>query len=343
MTQGKDILKLVSESKDYNFLKENELLKENVILLGLGGSHAYGMNKENSDIDIRGIALNSKEEILLGKDFEQVVDVTTDTTVYSFKKIVSLLTECNPNTIEILGLRPEQYLFVKPEGQVLIDNLQAFLSKRAFFTFTGYANQQLRRLENKVDKNASQPKHIRHILETLNHAKYTFDGKYDSYSPETLELVLSDHPNKTGDKQILLNFNCKNYPLEEFVSMFTELKNINDEYNKIGKRNKKAIEHDKLGKHMAHLLRLYFMLFDIAEEGVVRTYREKEHDLLMAVRNNEYLDENLEPIPEFYKIVDDLNIKTKKLMETSKLPDNPDYKTINKILCNVNEDIVKKN
>ena len=35
--------------------------------------------KKSSDLDIRGIALNSKKEILLSNDFEQVVDENTDT------------------------------------------------------------------------------------------------------------------------------------------------------------------------------------------------------------------------------------------------------------------------
>lgn len=51
-------------SKEYNFLRENEHLGKNIILLGLGGSHAYGTNTETSDLDVRGIATNSKEEIL---------------------------------------------------------------------------------------------------------------------------------------------------------------------------------------------------------------------------------------------------------------------------------------
>ena len=51
-------------SKEYNFLRENEHLGKNIILLGLGGSHAYGTNTESSDLDIRGIAVNRKEEIL---------------------------------------------------------------------------------------------------------------------------------------------------------------------------------------------------------------------------------------------------------------------------------------
>ena len=70
-------------------------LGENIILLTLGGSHAYGIDKEGSDVDIRGIALNTKPEILLGNDFDDVVDVPTDTTIYSFNKMLQLLSSNN--------------------------------------------------------------------------------------------------------------------------------------------------------------------------------------------------------------------------------------------------------
>lgn len=99
-------------SKEYNFLRENEHLGKNIILLGLGGSHAYGTNTESSDLDVRGIAVNRKEEILSNIRFEQFVNEETDTTIYSFNKIIALLSNCNPNTIEILGLKPEHYLYI---------------------------------------------------------------------------------------------------------------------------------------------------------------------------------------------------------------------------------------
>lgn len=61
------------KSDEYDFLRKNEYLGSNTILLVLGGSYAYGTNinteKYVSDIDIRGIALNPKEEVLLGTDF----------------------------------------------------------------------------------------------------------------------------------------------------------------------------------------------------------------------------------------------------------------------------------
>ena len=79
-------IKEALKTSEYDFLREDKNLGENIILLTLGGSHAYGMDKEGSDLDVRGIALNSKKDVLLGTDFEQVVNVDTDTTIYSFIK-----------------------------------------------------------------------------------------------------------------------------------------------------------------------------------------------------------------------------------------------------------------
>ena len=114
------------KTSDYDFLKTNKNLGKNIILLTLGGSYAYGMNIVYSDVDIRGISLNSKQDILLSNDFEQVVDKNTDTVIYSFNKIVDLLTKCNPNTIEILGCLPEHYLYLSDIGKELLNNKKMF-------------------------------------------------------------------------------------------------------------------------------------------------------------------------------------------------------------------------
>lgn len=45
-----DFIKQIN-SQQYNFLKTNKRLGNRIILMGLGGSYAYGTNNENSDID----------------------------------------------------------------------------------------------------------------------------------------------------------------------------------------------------------------------------------------------------------------------------------------------------
>ena len=61
----------ILKKEEYDFIKTNEHLGKHVILLGLSGSYSYGTNNENSDIDVRGVALNRKSDlkftILLGK------------------------------------------------------------------------------------------------------------------------------------------------------------------------------------------------------------------------------------------------------------------------------------
>ena len=106
-------------NKDYAFLTENPLLNNNIILLTLGGSHAYGTNNENSDIDVRGVMFNPMSTLLGNGNFEQFEDKKTDTTVYGLNKYVGLLMNCNPNVIESLGCKPDHYIILTKEGQQL--------------------------------------------------------------------------------------------------------------------------------------------------------------------------------------------------------------------------------
>ena len=124
------------KSNEYGFLAADPHLGNNIILLCVGGSHAYGLNTETSDIDIRGCALNQKSEILYTDNFEQFVETETDTVIYSFNKLISLLCNCNPNTIELLGLRQEHYLYLHPIGRELLNKRKLFFTIIIFRSFT---------------------------------------------------------------------------------------------------------------------------------------------------------------------------------------------------------------
>lgn len=335
-------IKKTINSKEYDFLRTNQHLGKNIILLGLGGSHAYGTNIESSDLDLRGCALNSKTEILTNENFNQFVNEDTDTTIYSFNKLLSLLSNCNPNCIEILGLKPEHYLYLSPVGQELLDNKNLFLSKRAIHSFGGYATAQLRRLDNKAVRSVGQAEREQHILNSINNAVYSYKEKFFPMSEsDYLKLYLDDSDQENFDKEIFMDVHLTHYPLIDYKGMWSDMKNVLSDYAKIGSRNSKAIEHGKLAKHMMHLIRLYLMCLDILERGEIITYREKDHDYLMEIRNGKYLDENKQPIPEFFEVVDDFEKRLEYAKNNTDLPDKPDYNGIRDFSVSVNERIVK--
>lgn len=299
-------IRKVLHGEAYDFLRTNPHLGSRVMLLGLGGSHAYGTDTETSDLDIRGCAVLSKAEILCGESFEQVTDVATDTTVYAFPKLIRLLKECNPNTIEILGLKPEHYLYLSEAGKLLLDNRKLFLSQRAVNSFSGYATAQFRRMDNKSARIAEQPVQEMHILNSIRNAKRHFPEQFFQYPEDAIRLYIDDAVNPQMQKEIFMDISLKHYPLRDYKEMWGRMADIVKSYSRVGQghRNQNAVTHNKLSKHMMHLIRLYLMCIDILEKGEVITYRAAEHDFLMRIRNGEYLDENQQPTAEFFEIIE---------------------------------------
>jgi len=335
------IFQALLHTNEYKFLKEDPRLNDNIILLALGGSHAYGTNVEGSDVDVRGCALNSKEEILLGRDFEQVINNPTDTTIYSFKKLVGLLTACNPNCIEILGCKPEHYLHISPVGQELIDNAHLFLSQRAFHSFGGYATAQLRRLENKVIRDQEQEKREQHILNSIKNAKHSFSDKYFLNDESAIELYIDEAIQEGYTTEIFMNLTLEKYPLRDYAGMLAEMQEIIKSYSKIGKRNERAFTRGQLGKHQMHLVRLYLMCIDILTKEKIVTYREEEHKLLMDIRFGKYLTDGDKPTDEFMMMVDDYEKELEYAKNHTSLPLQPEIKKIDEFVINVHERIIK--
>lgn len=334
-------IKETIKSPAYSFLQENEHLGNNIILLGLGGSHAYGTSTPTSDLDIRGIALNSKADILTNQNFEQFVNEETDTTIYSFNKMITLLSNLNPNTCELLGLKPEHYLYLSPIGQELLDNVDMFLSQKCINTFGGYAHQQLYRLKCKSTHAMQQADLEKHILKTITNLELEFNTKYSSTPSDAIKLYIDTAVQEGYDTEIFMDVNLTHYPLRDYTAMWNEMQNIVKSYGKIGVRNKKAIEHGKVSKHAQHLLRLQYMLLDILKGNGIVTYREKEHDILMDIRNGKYTTEDNQMTEEFYDILHDLEEEVDYAKQHTELPEKPDYKRINEFTMSVNERIVR--
>lgn len=324
------------QQPEYDFLRKDPKLGDNICLLGYGGSYAYGANVEDSDVDIRGIALNSKEELFTDSCFEQIVDNTTDTTIYSLNKIFKLLMNCNPNVIEMLGLK--EYFILTDIGQVLVNNASIFLSKRCIYTFGGYASSQLKRLENKTFTTVDQTKQEEYILRSIEYSLQDFCSKYGiDYSSFRCYTEVSNKEN--FDTEIFIDWNINKIPIRDVQDFFNSANQVIKSYNSIGQRNEKALSHGKINKHAMHLVRLLHMCLDILYEGKIITYREKDHDLLMDIRNGKYSNDNGTLNSEFYEMVTELENKLEiaKIDRAVVVPDKIDYKKCRALLYILND------
>ena len=327
---------------DYDFLRNNEHLGSNIILLGLGGSYAYGLENPNSDVDIRGIALNSKEEVLLGQDFDNVRNNVLDVEIKSLKKYVYLLTKADPGTCELLGLRNEHYLYMSPIGKELYENRHLFISKLCIHTFTQYSRSQIRRMQNKSANASDQEQKEKHILQSIEAVNQWEKEKYAPYDDNSIKLYIDNSIRSEFDKEIYMDVDIKHYPLRDWCNIWNQMKTVCSSYDKNNKRNNYAITHGKISKHMSHLLRAYDMGIKLLLTGEFITYLEDktEREELFAVKRGDFTD-GITIKKEFYDLLDQREEKLQEAIKQTKLPEKPDYEKINEFVMSVNERVVK--
>lgn len=220
---------------------------DNIILEGITGSVAYGLDTENSDVDIKGIYLLPTTAVLsMGYNVEKTTKDHTDPdwVYHELQKFIKLASDCNPTVLELLFLA--EYNILTPVGKLLVDNRHLFLSQSARMKYGGYALSQAKSLATNNGKYGNgrgnrYEKHTRHcfrllhqgreLLETGNLTvrvtpevreqlfavgKLTpsevvtlFEEKYTEF--KTIESVLPEQPDYEGINDLLLQIRKDNY------------------------------------------------------------------------------------------------------------------------------------
>lgn len=328
------------QSPEYDFLRTDSRLNDSIMLLTTGGSYAYGTNISTSDhvsdFDVRGIYSNPAREILTmnyqDKPYENRV---LDVTIYPLVQIITLLTNCNPNTIEILGTKEEHIFMINKYGEMLRENIDLFLSLRAYGSFGGYAIQQLRRLQNALARDRyPQKEKEKHILGSITKQMMTFTDRYKEVTGDTLKLYIDKSEKEEFEDEIFIDLNLSHYPLRDLKGMYSEMSQVVKDYEHLNHRNNKKDETHLL-KHSMHLIRLLIMGTEILEGKGINTYRENDREFLLDIRNGKYSYEQI------FEIADEYDKKFQYAKENTVLPLQPDYKRINELLMEMNLDIIR--
>ena len=311
------------EKEEYGFFRTNPDLSS-VIYLVKSGSHAYGTATPESDIDLRGALIEPKQYLLGLQTFEQFEDLKTDTVIYGLRKFASLLAKANPNTVELLGVDNDCIVFISKQGELLRDNSELFLSTRVTSSFGNYALAQLRRLQNALYRDSfTESEQLEHLKATLNAQMEHFQRTYSSF--QNGSIVLS-----TNESDLLFDISLKQYPVVDFVGIYSEMASIVKSYNKLNHRNNKKSER-QLYKHAMHLIRLLMTGTDILLGKGIVTRRMEEQSMLMEVRCGRV------PFDEVFSLANEFQNKFHEAAKLTKLPYEPDVDAIDRLLIRIYE------
>ena len=329
-----DEIKEKLASKEYDFLRTDKHLGKNIIFLTTGGSYAYGTNVETSDLDIRGIAVETSNEILGSSSFEQFENRETDTVIYGLRKIIKLMLNCNPNVLEMLGTKDEHIFICNKYGKMIKDNTNLFLSKRAIQSFGGYASAQLRRLQNALARdNYPQKEKEIHMLNTIKTQIATMKDRYEVFSNENLNIYIDKSKKEGFESELFIDVNFTHYPLRDFKNIYAEMSNVINDYDKLNHRNSKK-DANHLNKHAMHLIRLFIMGTELLEGKGINTYRENDREFLLKIRNGEF------SYNQIFEMVNDYEKKFDYAAKNTCLKDEPDYDKVEELMISINRDVI---
>ena len=352
-------------------------IEDGMILFCNSGSHAYGLNTEASDRDYKGVciaprrfyvSLDAFEQKDKGWDAEPDPDTRfpeldgSDSVVYDVRRYLQLLQSQNPNILEMLWQGPEDYLFLSPLGQILIDNRYKLISKRIAGTFVQYARAQIKKMQTHrkwlLDPPMKRPEWEDYGVKTpyLTHTQieafieylYLLVKDRIEYYQEAKELYEIIHDRidwKSVLKQSILPKECAEVTQEitransDYMALLrvsqqyrSDLKRWSNYQDWLKNRNVKRSEIERDcgydGKNASHCIRLIHMAIEGLRTGEIVVNRKKagDHQLLLDIKYGKL------PYAELDQMVNELFEKAEYVTQNEcVLPSSIDKSLINQL------------
>lgn len=127
---------------------ELEYVLPRIIFETVVGSRAYGIHTPESDYDRSGVMIPGPEYFLGFEKFEQFEGFPEkDRKVYDIRKALKLIMDNNPNMMDLLFMPERCVVTSTPYWDKVLEHRDWFVSKKARYTFSGYAIAQLKRIK----------------------------------------------------------------------------------------------------------------------------------------------------------------------------------------------------
>lgn len=291
------------------------------------GSFAYGTNTEKSDIDIKGIFLQTPAELITLEEIpKQINDDNNDISYYSLRRYLELAADANPNILELLFMPDECILKSSEIYQKLLSFRSEFITEKCLETHQAYALAQIKKargrnkwINNPQPETKPAPDNFCYFISSQNDSKFPARPvKLNETKLEISSLKVSSVEHCPGlyrvyksasEVQLFVNetINCSSIPVEEELANFCGLLYYNEDAFKRActdhknywdwtrKRNperwklqeKGEIDYDP--KNMQHTLRLLFTAKTILSDGYIPVrFSGEKLTLLRDIREGRY-------------------------------------------------------
>jgi predicted nucleotidyltransferase len=348
-------------------------IEQRTLLLGLSGSRAYGLALADSDWEYKGICIPTLKDYISPtanfvqkdkweQDFQHLIpelNNSPDSCIYSLVRYIQLALKCNPNILELLWLKRDQYVCLSPTIAPLLEIRAAFFSRKVKKAYLGYAISQIRRVKGhrkwllKAAENpdfyTSPPKLEDYGLETNPLSKQELHSFYDflytlirdAYEYYDIAELIKEKLDAKGvlkshgiPEELLAQVQTYTRASNDFMTLLNQthqynrdLKDYHDYHAWLKNRNPKRAEIESKsgydGKHLSHCLRLLHTGLEILEHQTLIVDRQEagDADFLLQVK------QGLVPYEEIIAIVEAKHDQLSNA-DWSKLPPQPDRELI---------------
>jgi hypothetical protein len=284
------------------------------------GSHMYGLNTPNSDMDYKGIYLPELDDLLLGTAAKHISNSTGDDSSrntaddidddwYSLGEFMKLAKQGETVALDMLHVNPDLVTVeVDPEYGWIWNVLVA--RRAEFYTtdlkaYMGYVKRQAAKYGLKGSRIAAMRDAIRALEAIDGDIEFTYLRDVWRKLPENefVKKVHSTHP-KTGAVNTFYEVNGKKY--QDTNSVAYVLERIQLALDSYGSRALLAEKNEGVDwKAVSHAIRAGVQLRSIYQTGTF-SYPLPETEFLRGVKNGE-LDYKSEVSPALEDLIDEID------------------------------------